>query len=153
MKECLLQNGKKKIWYKLEKLLDTKLSFAKKSKTIDEVSYLSSFVITSSAELFLFSIQVKSTSLYEIRQNPGFLWCVFYRISTKLYPYFSVYRQNLKHTGKCGYDSVYIREDTDQRKPVFRHISPSAYRNNFSYVYFNLTQNWVMYIYMFFILI
>ena len=73
MKQCLLQNGKKKIWYKLEKLLDTKLSFAKKSKTIDEVSYLSSFVIRSSAELFLFSIQVKSTSLYEIRQNPGFL--------------------------------------------------------------------------------
>ena len=52
---------------------DTKLSFAKTSKTIDEVSYLSSFVIRSSAKLFLFSIQVKSTSLYEIRQNPGFL--------------------------------------------------------------------------------
>ena len=34
----------------------TKLSFAKKSKTIAEVSYLSSFVIISSAKLFLFSI-------------------------------------------------------------------------------------------------
>ena len=51
----------------------TKLSFAKKSKTIDEVSYLSSFVIRLSAKLFLFLIQVKSTSLHEIGQNPGFL--------------------------------------------------------------------------------
>ena len=121
-----------------------KLSFAIKSKTFHEVSYLSSFVIRSSAKLFLFSIQVKSTSLYRI--SLGFLWYVFSRISTKLYPYFSVYRQNLQYTGKYGYNSVYIREDTDQRKPVFRHVSHSVYRNNFSYVYFNLTGNWVMYI-------
>ena len=123
-----------------------KLSFAIKSKTFHEVSYLSSFVIRSSAKLFLFSIQVKSTSLHGMQQNLGFLWYVFSRISTKLYPYFSLYRQNLQYTGKYGYNSVYMREDTDQRKPVFRHISPCVYRNNFSYVYFNLTRNWVMYI-------
>ena len=37
MKQCLLQSGKKKIWYELEKLLG-KLKRAKKSKTMDDVS-------------------------------------------------------------------------------------------------------------------
>ena len=41
MKQCLLQNGKKKIWCKLKKLKlvgQTKFTFAKKNKNIDEVS-------------------------------------------------------------------------------------------------------------------
>ena len=29
------------------------------------------------------------------------------------------------NTGKCGYDSVHMRENRDQRKPGFRHISRS----------------------------
>ena len=33
-----------------------------------------------------------------------------------------------------------------QRKLVFRYVSPSAYRYNLWYVYFNLTLNQVMYI-------
>ena len=33
--------------------------------------------------------------------------------------YFLVSGQNLRCTGKCGYDSVHIRENADQRKPYF----------------------------------
>ena len=68
------------------------------------------------------------------------------RIWTESYQYFPVYEQNLQYTEKYGYNSVHIRENTDQRKVIFWHISPSAYRNNFSSVYFNLTLNWIMYI-------
>ena len=48
-KEDLVQAGKA--------AAQTKLSFAKKSKTIDEVSKFSSFVLKSSAKVLLFSIQ------------------------------------------------------------------------------------------------
>ena len=125
MKQCLLQNGKEKICYELD----------------------NHQIIRSAAKLFFFfSIQVKSTSLHKIRQKPGFLWNVFSRISTESYSYFPVYGQNLRYTGKFGYDCIYMRENTDQKNAVFRHISPSTCRNNFSYVYFNLTLNWLKYI-------
>ena len=49
-------------------------------------------------------------------------------------PYFPVYGQNrIVNTGKYGYDSVHILEITDQRKPLFRHISCSILRNIFSH--------------------
>ena len=49
-------------------------------------------------------------------------------------PYFRAYGQNhirifpyldSPNTGKYGYDSAHIREDTDHRKPVLQHISRS----------------------------
>ena len=52
------------------------------------------------------------------------------------YPYFPVFGQNLRFcldTGKCGYDFVHIWENTDQRKPVFQHISCSVLLNIFSH--------------------
>ena len=85
------------------------------------------------------------TSLHEKRQNPDFVWHIFFRLSSESYPYFPVYGHNLRYKGKYRYDSVHMRENRDQRKPVFRHTSPSAYCC--SYVSFNLTLlNWVMYI-------
>ena len=49
-------------------------------------------------------------------------------------PYFPVYGQNrIVNTGKYRYDSVHILEITDQRKPLFRHISCSVLRNIFSH--------------------
>ena len=48
---------------------------------------------------------------------------------TELYPYFPVFGQNQRwfcpNKGKYGYDSAHIRENMDQRKPIFRHISHS----------------------------
>ena len=43
--------------------------------------------------------------------------------------HFPVFGQNLGfclNTGKYGYDSIHIRENTDQRKAVFPHISRSV---------------------------
>ena len=49
-------------------------------------------------------------------------------------PYFPVYGQNrIVNTGKYGYDFVHILEITDQRKPLFRHISCNVLRNIFSH--------------------
>ena len=43
-------------------------------------------------------------------------------------------------TESTTYGKILVRlcPYTDQRKPIFQYVSPSAYRNNFSYVYFNL---------------
>ena len=52
------------------------------------------------------------------------------------YPYFPVFGQNLRfspNTETYGYDSVHIRENTDLRKPVVRHISRSVLLNIFSH--------------------
>ena len=54
-------------------------------------------------------------------------------ILTEPHPYFPVYGQNLGYTGKYGYDSVKIRENTNQKNRLFWHVSPSVYRINLSW--------------------
>ena len=44
---------------------------------------------------------------------------------TRIFPYLDRISDPLEITEKYGYDSAHIRENTDQRKPVFRHISHS----------------------------
>ena len=57
-----------------------------------------------------------------------------------------------QYTGKYEYNSVDIWGKYGPENARIWDISPSAYSNNFSYVYFNLTLNWVI-VYVFFILI
>ena len=42
----------------------------------------------------------------------------------------NVQQDSAWNTGKYGYDSVHIRGNPDQRKPVFRHISSSEWTLN-----------------------
>ena len=87
----------------------TKLSFAIKSETIDEVvSYFSSFVLRSSAKRLLFQF------------NSNRRHCMKYaKIRAFSDTHFPVYGQNLRFTEKYAYDSVHIRENTYQRKSGF----------------------------------
>ena len=111
---------------------------------------LSSFVLRSSAKLLFFfhSSQIDVTwSLYEKAKMRGFSDT-----------YFPVYRQNRIRISQ-NIDRIYnIPENADTILSIYRKIRtrenpcidifhPVRYRNNFSYVNFNLTLNWVMYIY------
>ena len=61
----------------------------------------------------------------KVCQNMGFFWAGFSCIWTESYSYFSVFGQIQRiclNTGKYGYDSVDIRENTDHGKPIFRHF-------------------------------
>ena len=63
-----------------------------------------------------------------------FSHCVKYvKIRALSDPYFPKCEQYRIRTGKYGYDSVYIRENTEQRKPVFRDILRSVLLNIFSH--------------------
>ena len=53
---------------------------------------------------------------------------LFSRIGTESDRYFPIFGQDrifCSNTGKYVYDSVYVRESTDQRKPVFCQVSHS----------------------------
>ena len=70
--------------------------------------------------------------------NMGFLWSVFSLVWAELYPYFPIFGRNLKFCpskGKCGYNSVHIWENKDQRKPGFRyfHAVESSWRSSSTY--------------------
>ena len=78
---------------------------------------------------------------FRIRESPylGIFHTVreqeFCRIWTESYPYFPVFGQNQRfclNTGKYGYKSAHIWENTNQRKPVFWHISCSLLLDIFS---------------------
>ena len=61
---------------------------------------------------------------------------VFSRMWTESYRHLPVFGQNLRfcpNTGKYEYDLVHIRENTDRRKSVFRHISRSVLLSIFSH--------------------
>ena len=65
--------------------------------------------------MFKWRLKMSSKRLHEICQNTGFLWFVFSHMWADLYPYFPVFRQNLwfcPNTGKYGYDSVHIRQNS-----------------------------------------
>ena len=91
-----------------------------------------------------FFIQVKSTSLHETRQNPGFLWYIF-----------PVYRQNGIRISPYM-DRIYdIRENTDTILSIYGKIRTreNSYFDIFHpvgtvtiSVMFILTLNWVTYI-------
>ena len=69
MKQCLLPNGKKKIWYELENLL-SKLNLVLLERAKLRMRFFCT-QITSKAIVFI--VKLKTTSMKEIRQNPGFL--------------------------------------------------------------------------------
>ena len=92
--------------------------------------------------------------------NMGFLWSVFSLVWAELYPYFPIFGRNLKFcpsTGKCGYNSVHIWENKDQRLPIFRHISRSVLLNIFSHNLdlsknISIVSTWKLFIYIMYIL-
>ena len=77
--------------------------------------------------------------MYITTQNAGFLLSASSRLWTESYPKFPVYGQNVRvcpYTGKKGYNSVHIRENTDERKPAFWRSATQR----FSYQTFNQNQ-------------
>ena len=64
-------------------------------------------------------------TLREVSRNANFLWLFFFRTRSESYPGFLVYEENRRF---C--DSVYIRENTDQRMPTFCDISRSVIIEN-----------------------
>ena len=78
--------------------------------------------------------------MYITTQNAGFLLSASSCIWTESYPKFPVYGQNVRvcpYTGKKGYNSVHIRENTDKRKPAFWRSATQR----FSYQTFNQNLN------------
>ena len=71
----------------------------------------------------------RTVTLHEIYRDIDFLLSIFSRRWTESYPYFLVFGQNWRfcpNMGKYGYDSVHMRENTDQRKSVFWYMSSSG---------------------------
>ena len=73
----------------------------------------------------LLKLKTPSRGLHCLKksQNTGFLWSLIFHIWTESYPHFPVFGQILwfcPDTKKYEYDLIHIRENADQRKPVFR---------------------------------
>ena len=72
--------------------------------------------------------------MYITTQNAGFLLSGFSRIWTESYPNFSVYGQNVRvcpYMGKKGYNSVHIRENTDERACVLAQCYAEVFLPDF----------------------
>ena len=79
----------------------------------------------------ILNVNTSILPLHEICQNTGFIWSVFSCLLAESESYLN--KRFCPNTGKYRYNFVHVRENANQRKPVFRHISQSVLLNIFSH--------------------